>query len=331
MELQHRGPITTLLAYQVLPMPAMGGTINIIGGRGNSANNTSTYDIYDASNNALLFNDFRPAGSGSQYYIDPIATFEYSSGSLTVRTPTRNGSGTADIFSSGAVTYSPQPTGYGGGAGSATPLSFALSVPSSSVPCFYQGTQIMLASGQTISVEDLAIGDLIHTHKGPLPLKWLARRKVTKFHRQDYPQQLPVVIERGALGLNAPSIDLMVSQGHTILVEGHLICAGLLENEINCYRAHCDDLPDEFEYFHLEFQDEEVLVLSNGAATASYVNTQSRMMFDNYQEYVDLYGDLNAEITPIEYKHPRTQCFLDPYKWVVRRSFEEPVAASWVG
>ena len=25
MELQHRGPITTLLAYQVLPMPAMGG------------------------------------------------------------------------------------------------------------------------------------------------------------------------------------------------------------------------------------------------------------------------------------------------------------------
>jgi hypothetical protein len=128
-----------------------------------------------------------------------------------------------------------------------------------------------------------------------------------------------------------PSTDLMVSQGHSILVEGHLICAGLLENEINCYRAHCDDLPDEFEYFHLEFQDQEVLVLSNGTATASYVNTQSRMMFDSYQEYVDLYGDLNAEITPIEYKYPRTQCFLDPYKWVVRRSFEEPVAASWVG
>jgi hypothetical protein len=222
-------------------------------------------------------------------------------------------------------------TGYKGGAGSATPLTFNLSgytPASSSVPCFYQGTQITLASGQTISVEDLNIGDLIHTHKGPLPLKWLARRKVTKSVRQDYPQQLPVVIEIGALGPNMPSNDLIVSQGHTILVDGHLICAALLENEINCYRANCDDLPDKYEYFHLEFEQEEVLVLSNGASTASYVNTQSRMMFDNYQEYVDLYGDLNAEITSIEYKYSRTQCFLDPYKAVVRRSFQDPVLAT---
>ena len=205
-------------------------------------------------------------------------------------------------------------------------LIFSLS--GSSVPCFYQGTQITLASGQNISVEDLNIGDLIHTHKGPLPLKWLARRKVTKSIRQQFPHQLPVVIESGALGVNMLNNNLMVSQGHTILVEGHLICACLLENDINCYRANCDDLSDDFEYFHLEFQDEEVLVLSNGAPTASYVNTQTRMMFDNYQEYVDLYGDLNAEIKPLKYKHRRTACFLDPYKAVVRRSFQEP--AVWV-
>ena len=159
-----------------------------------------------------------------------------------------------------------------------------------------------------------------------MPLKWLARRKVTKSVRQQFPHQLPVVIESGALGVNMPSTDLMVSQGHTILIDGHLICAALLENKINCYRARCEDLPDEYYYFHLEFQDEEVLVLSNGAPTASYVNTQTRMMFDNYQEYVDLYGDLNAEIKPLEYKHRRTACFLDPYKAVVRRSFQEPAA-----
>jgi hypothetical protein len=157
-----------------------------------------------------------------------------------------------------------------------------------------------------------------------MPLKWLGRRKVTKSVRQQYPHQLPVVIEKGALGFNMPNTDLMVSQGHTILVEGHLICACLLENDINCYRAHCDDLPDDFEYFHLEFAEEEVLLPSNGTPTASYVNTQSRMMFDNYQEYIDLYGDLNAEIKPLEYKHRRTACFLDPYKAVVRRSFQEP-------
>jgi hypothetical protein len=132
------------------------------------------------------------------------------------------------------------------------------------------------------------------------------------------------VIEKGALGVNMPSINLMVSQGHSILVDGHLTCALLLENDINCYRARCDDLPDDFEYFHLEFEQEEVLLLCNGAPTASYVNVQTRMIFDNYQEYIDLYGDLSAEIKPLEYKHRRTACFLDPYKAVVRRSFTDP-------
>jgi len=204
--------------------------------------------------------------------------------------------------------------------------SLIFSLSGSSVPCFYQGTQITLANGQNISVEDLNIGDLIHTHKGPLPLKWLARRKVTKSVRQQFPHQLPVVIESGALGVNMPSTNLMVSEGHTILVYGYLTCAHLLENDINCYRAHCDDLPDEFEYFHLEFAGIEVLLLSNGAPTASYVNVQTRMLFDNYQEYINLYGDLNAEIKPLEYKHRRTECFLDPYKAVVRRSFQEPAS-----
>jgi len=301
-------------------------TINVIGG----FVFIGTYDIYDATSGVRLIDNFKPQSFGAGYYFNPIANFEYSSGILTVRTPTSQAqsiNSSSTISSSGTVTNTPTETGYRGGAGSATPLTFNLSgyVPAS-VPCFYQGTQITLTSGKTISVEDLNIGDLIHTHKGPMPLKWLGRRKVTKSIRQEYPHQLPVVIERGALGVNMPSKDLMVSQGHTILVEGHLICACLLENDINCYRANCDDLPDDFEYFHLEFAEEEVLLLSNGTPTASYVNTQSRMMFDNYQEYIDLYGDLNAEIKPLEYKHRRTACFLDPYKAVVRRSFQEPTA-----
>jgi len=329
-----------------------GSTININGGStAPNNNNTSTYDIYGTVNNVdiLLIDNFRPQGSGNTYYQDPIANFEYTSGTLTVRTPTRSGGqGYADIYPfngvvpAGAVTYNPTPNGYRGGAagtlgpnaqsqyisgGINTPWVFSLKAPATTnVLCFYQGTQITQANGQNISVEDLNIGDLIHTHKGILPLKWLGRRKVTKSVRQQYPHQLPVVIEGGALGFNMPSTDLMVSQGHTILVEGHLICACLLENDINCYRANCDDLPDDFEYFHLEFAEEEVLLLSNGTPTASYVNTQSRMMFDNYQEYIDLYGDLNAEIKPLEYKHRRTACFLDPYKAVVRRSFQEPTA-----
>ena len=303
-----------------------GSTINVIGG----TNFLGTYDIYDASNDTKLVDNFKPQIDFSPSgFLQPIANFEYSSGILTVRTPTQSSGAfkLASIGSTGTPFYDSPVTGYRGGAGSATPLSFALTNPSAStVACFYQGTQITLASGENISVDNLNIGDLIHTHKGALPLKWLGRRKVTKSVRQEYPHQLPVIIEKGALGFNMPNTDLMVSQGHTILVEGHLICACLLENDINCYRANCDDLPEDFEYFHLEFKQEEVLLLSNGTPTASYVNTQSRMMFDNYQEYIDLYGDLNAEIKPLEYKHRRTACFLDPYKAVVRRSFQEPAS-----
>ena len=332
------GSYTSSSLRNVVGMPSAadagyGSTINVIGG----SNAFATYDIYDASTNTLLVDNFqsqRPFTASA--FAQPIALFEYSSGTLTVRTPEQNSGfpASVSIGSTGTPTYGSPVTGYRGGAGSATPLTFNLSgyaPASSSVPCFYQGTQIKLAYGQTISVEDLSIGDLIYTHKGPLPLKWLARRKVTKSARQEYPHQLPVIIETGALGPNMPSTNLMVSQGHTVLVDGHLLCAYGLENGINCYRANCDDLPDDFEYFHLEFEDEEVLVLSNGALTASYLNVQSRMLFDNYQEYVEPYGDLDAEIKPIEYKPRRDVLFLDPYKAVVRRSFQEPAVASSLG
>ena len=59
-------------------------------------------------------------------YLQPIANFEYSSGILTVRTPT-NGAGfaQASIPSAGTVSYASPVTGYRGGAGSATPLTLA--------------------------------------------------------------------------------------------------------------------------------------------------------------------------------------------------------------
>ena len=111
-----------------------GSTINVIGGFGFLA----TYDIYDATNNTRLVDDFQPQPtpivSGS--YFEPIANFEYSSGLLTVRTPTNsseNNIGSASIGSTGTNTNTPSETGYRGGAGSATPLTFNLSgyVPAS--------------------------------------------------------------------------------------------------------------------------------------------------------------------------------------------------------
>jgi hypothetical protein len=66
-----------------------GSTINVIGG----GDFFATYDIYDATSNTLLANNFQPQATAAGNYVQPIALFEYSSGTLTVRTPTTTTTG----------------------------------------------------------------------------------------------------------------------------------------------------------------------------------------------------------------------------------------------
>jgi hypothetical protein len=105
-----------------------GSTVNVIG----SSNLNATYDIHDATSNVKLVDNFQPQANSAPYYSQSIANFEYLSGLLTVRTPTQSSgsvAGGTSIGTTGTVTYL-EPVnvnGYRGGAGSATPLSFALS------------------------------------------------------------------------------------------------------------------------------------------------------------------------------------------------------------
>ena len=102
-------PYTNVVGIPSTADTGYGSTININGGPDNSQSNT--YDIYATVNNVnvLLINDFRPQGTETQYYIDPIANFEYTSGTLTIRTPTRSGgSGYAEI---GPGQIQPTPSG----------------------------------------------------------------------------------------------------------------------------------------------------------------------------------------------------------------------------
>ena len=93
-----------------------GSIINVIGGRFGDFNTlVSTYDIYDATNNVRLVDNFKPQGGLNGAYGNPIANFEYSSGTLTVRTPTNSSTvlfSTATIGSAGTVSYTSAVTGY---------------------------------------------------------------------------------------------------------------------------------------------------------------------------------------------------------------------------
>lgn len=84
------------------------------------------------------------------------------------------------------------------------------------VPCYAPGTMIDTPDGPR-AVEDLQVGDLVSTlDHGPQAIRWL--------RRGDHPLEdaeidaKPVLIAAGALGLECPTQDLIVSPQHRILV-----------------------------------------------------------------------------------------------------------------
>jgi len=68
-----------------------------------------------------------------------------------------------------------------------------------------------------------------------------------------------------------------------------VVNAGALVNGSTIDWVPLADLPDKVTYFHVETEDHDV-ILANGALAETFVDVMGRMAFDNYQEYVDLYG-----------------------------------------
>ena len=305
-----------------------GSTINVIGG----VNFFDTYDIYDATSNVLLVDNFQPqVALSANSFLQPIANFEYSSGILTVRTPTQS-SGSfklASIPSTGTPLYDSPVTGYRGGAGSPGLLSFALTnpnPPSPSTPvCFLIGTLIRMADGSEVPIQVLKIGGQIATSKGPLPIKWIAKRTVWKQRasRSEYKKALPVRIQAGSLGNGIPCIDLLVSRCHGIWVDGKVVNASYLENDVNIAQASEAEFSGCIQYYHLEF-DEEVLVQANGALACSYVNMKNRRYFDNYPEFISCYCSADLTADTVIRSGPRNRPSLEGHKDRVKRAWTPP-------
>ncbi len=50
-----------------------------------------------------------------------------------------------------------------------------------------------------------------------------------------------------------------------------------------------DELPSRAVFYHVETEN-HVAIIANGAPAETFVDERSRSDFDNYQEYLDLYG-----------------------------------------
>ena len=165
------------------------------------------------------------------------------------------------------------------------------------VPCYCAGTRIAIAHGE-VRVEELAIGDEVLTRSGALrPIKSIAAQLLGHFAHGAH--VLPICFKAGCLGPEQPRRDLWVSPNHAMFLEGVLIEARDLINGASIIQA---ERVERVDYFHLELDTHDIII-AEGAWSESFVDDDSRAIFQNAHAYAALYPDGRA--SPAQYCAPR--------------------------
>jgi hypothetical protein len=167
-----------------------------------------------------------------------------------------------------------------------------------SVPCFCPGTRIAIPGGETL-VEALQIDDEVRTLYGTARVKWIGRRSYDGRFIAGNPLALPVTVRADALAPGVPARNLMLSPGHALFVDGHLLPAWRLVNGVSITQAVA---VAQVSYLHVELDRHDIIFAENCPAE-SYLDDDDRAQFHNAADYHALYpGD--APALPLQ---PRTE------------------------
>ena len=160
--------------------------------------------------------------------------------------------------------------------------------------CFAAGTQIAADSG-AIAVENLQPGHRVITLQAGAPVlqevRWIGRRQLDLRAHPQIKAVAPVRIAANAFADGVPHRDLIVSPDHAVLADGGLIPARML---INGMTIRQETGLASVEYFHVELDSHSIL-LAEGLATESYLETGHRGFFSNAPEPTILHPDMTAE------------------------------------
>ena len=170
------------------------------------------------------------------------------------------------------------------------PFDFSTLSTADFVTCFAAGTWIETPTGESV-VEALRVGDKVCTHDGrEVEVKWIGRQSVsTRFGPAD--RLRPVRFAAGSLGEGLPHTDLTVTADHGMLVDGVICHAGALVNGMTITRVPLREMGESYTVYHVETEAHEI-ILANGAPVETFIDNVSRRVFDNYAEFVALYGDV---------------------------------------
>ena len=142
--------------------------------------------------------------------------------------------------------------------------------------CFAAGTLILAKKGE-VAVEDLAIGDMVHTRdNGFRPIRWIGKATVDANTLAMNEKLRPIRIRAGALGPDLPLRDLVVSRQHRML-----ICSKIADRMFEASEVlipavkllaldgvEIDTDCTEVAYFHV-LLDAHQIVWANGAPSES--------------------------------------------------------------
>ena len=180
-----------------------------------------------------------------------------------------------------------------------------LNTETTGVICFTKGTMIMTIIGER-PVEELKTGDLVLTSDaGFQPLRWIGNRRLSAAQLAQSPNLRPICIRRGALGLDLPTRDLILSPQHRVLIATPAVERMFGTSEILVAVKHLtelegidviDDAPG-VDYWHF-LMDRHQVVFSNGARTETlYTGSEALKAVgpDGRLEILALFPELRTE------------------------------------
>lgn len=146
-----------------------------------------------------------------------------------------------------------------------------------SVICFTPGTRIRTEDGD-VAIEELGTGDRVLTRdNGPQEVLWSGHRRMSGARLFAMPDQRPIRMRAGALGIDRPDGDLIVSPEHRVLITGRAAMDLWGEHEVlvraadlvGDSRITVDHSLRETFYIHLMLDRHEV-VWANGIEVETF-------------------------------------------------------------
>jgi hypothetical protein len=177
------------------------------------------------------------------------------------------------------------------------------------VICFTPGTRIRTPDGVK-RVEDLREGDLVQTKdNGPQEIMWKGARRMTGARMFAMPHLRPIRIRMGALGIERPDEELLVSPNHRMLIQGSEAVALFNTPEIlvaakdliNGQTITVDVTVPEVTYIHMLLPDHQIL-WANGVETESFHPANAALSALDAHDRERLLHQLpNLEVDPHSY------------------------------